>query len=66
MTPHWYTNWFKDLAASTPGLEGIGLVPNIIRPSVLLQTALANDGRLAAGMALGQHGLAVTQGYQQK
>lgn len=66
MTPHWYTNWFKGFAASTPGLEGIGLVPNMIRPSVLLQAALGNDGRLAAGMALAQHGLAITQGYQQK
>lgn len=66
MTPHWFTNWFKEFAASTPGLEGIRLVPNMIRPSVLLHASLSNDGRLMAGMAIGQHGLAVTQGYQQK
>ena len=66
MTPHWFTNWFKEFAASTPGLEGIRLVPNMIRPSVLLHAALSNDGRLMTGMAIGQHGLAVTQGYQQK
>lgn len=66
MTPHWYTNWFKGFAASTPGLECLGLVPNMLRPSVLLHAALSNDGRLATGLAIGQHGVAVTQGYQQK
>jgi len=66
MTPHWYTNWFKRFAASAPGLEGVGLVPNMLRPSVLLHASLSNDGRLATGMAIGQHGTAVTQGYQQK
>jgi len=66
MTPHWYTSWFKGFAASTPGLEGIGLVPNMLRPSVLLHAALADDGRLATGLAIGQHSVAVTQGYQQK
>ncbi len=66
MTSHWYTNWFKQFVASTPGLEGIYLLPSMLRPSVLLHAALSNDGRLATGMAIGQHGLAVTQGYQQK
>ena len=66
MTPHWYTSWFRRLAASVPGLEGIDLVPNMLRPSVLLHASLSNDGRLATGMAIGQHGTAVTQGYQQK
>lgn len=66
MTPHWFTNWFKNFAASTPGVEVVRLVPNMIRPSVLLHAALSNDGRLIAGMAIGQHGLLVTQGYQQK
>lgn len=66
MTPHWYTNWFKDFAASTPGLEEVRLLPNMIRPSVLLHASLGNDGRLAVGMAIGQHSLGVSQGYQQK
>ncbi|WP_419830336.1 hypothetical protein [Methylobacterium sp.] len=66
MTPHWYTSWFKDFATSTPGLEEVRLLPNMIRPSVLLHASLSNDGRLAVGMAIGQHGLGVTQGYQQK
>ena len=66
MTPHWYTSWFKNFAASTPGLESIRLVPSMIRPSVLLHAALGNDGRLEVGMAIGQHGLVVSQGYQQK
>ncbi|MBX3488610.1 hypothetical protein [Parvibaculum sp.] len=66
MTSHWYTYWFKSFVASTPGLEAISLVPSMIRPSVLLHAALGDDGRLAAGMAIGQHGLVVSQGYQQK
>jgi hypothetical protein len=66
MTPHWYTGWFKTFASSTPGLQGLGITPNMLRPSVLLHAALSNDGRLATGMALAQHGLSVTQGYQKK
>ena len=66
MTPHWYTNWFKAFCSSTPGLQGLGLTPNMLRPSVLLHAALSNDGRLATGMAIAQHGLAVSQGYQNK
>lgn len=66
MTPNWYTGWFKRLVRSIPALEGFNILPNMIRPSVLLHAALSNDGRLAAGLAIGQHSLAVTQGYQQK
>ncbi len=66
MTPHWFTAWFKAFAAGVPGLSDLTLTPNMIRPSVLLHAALSDDGRLGTGMALGQHGLAVTQGYQQK
>ena len=66
MTPHWYTNWFKAFSSSTPGLQNLGLTPNMLRPSVLLHAALSNDGRLAVGMAIAQHGLAVSQGYQNK
>ena len=66
MTPHWYNNWFKSFAGSVPELQGVKLLPSMIRPSVLLHASLGNEGRLAVGMAIGQHGLAVTQGYQQK
>ena len=66
MTPHWYTNWFKAFASKSPGLEGLRLLPNMIRPSVLLHATLSNDGRLATGLAIGQHTEGVTQGYQQK
>jgi len=66
MSPHAYTYWFQRFAASTPGLHGIKLVPSMIRPSVLLHAALSNDGRIAVGKAIAQHGLVVTQGYQQK
>jgi len=66
MTPHWYTGWFKRLVRSIPSLEDFNVLPNMIRPSVLLHAALSNDGRLAAGLAIGQHSSAVTQGYQQK
>lgn len=66
MTPHWYTDWFKRFTASTPGLESTLLVPSMLRPSVLLLVALKNEGRLRTGMAIAQHGLVVSQGYQQK
>lgn len=66
MPPHFYTNWFQGFAASAPGLHGLKLVPSMIRPSVLLHAALSNDGRLAVGKAIAQHGLVVSQGYQQK
>lgn len=66
MTATWFTAWFKRFAASTPGLERIRLVPHMIRPSVLLSAALRNDGRLLTGVAIGQHGVGVSQGYQQK
>lgn len=61
-----YREWFKKFVASIPGLENVSLLPNMLRPSVLLSISLANDGRLAAGMAVGQHGSSVAQGYQQK
>jgi hypothetical protein len=66
MTPHWYTDWFKRFAASIPALSALRLTPNMLRPSVLLHASLSNDGRLATGLAIGQHGLAVSQGYQIK
>lgn len=66
MTSQWYTSWFKDFAASVPGLERLNLAPSMIRPSVLLHASLNNDGRLMAGVALGQHSQGVSQGYQQK
>lgn len=66
ITPHWYTHWFKSFAASEPGLHGVELLPSMIRPSVLLRAALNNDGRLLVGQSIAQHGLAVSQGYQQK
>lgn len=66
MTPHWYTNWFKEFSSSVPGLERLLLTPNMIRPSVLLEASLSNDGRLATGMAIGQHTTGVSAGYQVK
>ena len=66
MTSHWFTAWFKKFAANISSLKDIKLLPSMIRPSVLLLAALSNDGRLAVGMAIGQHGSAVTKGYQNK
>lgn len=66
MEPHWLTNWFKKFASSTIDSPSLVFTPNMIRPSVLLRAALSNDGRLATGIALGQHGSQVSQGYQQK
>lgn len=62
----WYTRWFKALVARIPDLCRFAMTPNMIRPSVLLNAALSNDGRLMTGMAVGQHGGKVSQGYQVK
>lgn len=66
MTPHWYTNWFKEFASSITALKDLRLTPNMIRPSVLLHASLSNDGRLMTGMAWAQHTEKAAQGYQQK
>lgn len=64
--PHWYTNWFKRNIGSTKELSGLGIVPSMIRPSVLLRAALENDGRLQAGAAIGQHTAQISAGYQNR
>jgi hypothetical protein len=66
MPAHWYTAWFKRFSDETPGLEGLGFVPRMIRPSVLLRAALSNDGRLQVGLAIAQHGIDEAKGYQSK
>lgn len=66
ITPHWYTAYFIKLVQSIGELRGVKLLPSMIRPSVLLEAALSNDGRLKTGIALGQNSEAVSQGYQQK
>lgn len=63
---HWYTAFFARLIDSIPELCGLKLSPNMIRPSVLLEASLSNDGRLKTGIALAQHTEGVAQGYQQK
>jgi hypothetical protein len=64
--PHWYTDWFKKFASRIPALHQANVTPSMLRPSVLLKAALENDGRLQVGRAIGQHGQAVTRGYQEK
>ena len=66
MSVNRYSAWFTSFAAKIPGLEGLRLTPSMIRPTVLLRSALENDGRLQVGMAIGQHTQQVTQGYQVK
>jgi hypothetical protein len=66
VTPTIFRDWFTRFAANTEGLEELHLVPSMIRPSVLLKSALEDDGRLRTGLAIAQHGVAVSQGYQQK
>ncbi len=66
MDAQWYTAHFKRFASSIDGLQGLSILPSMIRPSVLLDAALGNDGRLALGQSVGQHNGATSQGYQQK
>lgn len=64
--PARYADWFKKFCADIPGLSNVKLLPSMIRPSVLLKAALERNGRIAAGVAIGQHGESVSQGYQNK
>jgi hypothetical protein len=57
---------FKRLVASIPELARLPLTPNMLRPSILLKTALEADGRTRLSMALGQHGQQVHEGYVNK
>lgn len=66
VSEHWYAPWFQRFVGSIPALSMLSITPNMLRPSLLLHTALANDGRLATGIALGKHRPAVSQGYQIK
>lgn len=65
-SPYVFADWFKKFCAGIPELSGIQLLPSMLRPSVLLKVALENNGRIQAGMAIGQHTESVSQGYQNK
>lgn len=56
VTEHAFRDWFGRFSRSIVGLAGLALTPRMIRPSILLRAALANEGRVAVGMAIGQHG----------
>lgn len=66
LAPQTYTDWFKEFVAGIPSLCGLDLVPSMLRPSVLLKAALERNGRVQAGIAIGQHSEQVTIGYQVK
>lgn len=66
VTPHTYTAVFKRMIENIRSMRHLNVLPSMLRPSALLEAALANDGRMMAGMAIGQHTLSVSQGYQQK
>ncbi|WP_454656188.1 hypothetical protein [Bosea beijingensis] len=56
VTERAFRYWFGRFSRSIVGLAGLALTPRMIRPSILLRAALANEGRVAVGMAIGQHG----------
>mgnify|MGYP000931395787 CR=1 FL=1 len=66
VTSFWYTDFFKRFTREFAGAGEHRLVPAMVRPSVLLSIALSNDGRLKAGLAIGQHTVGVSRGYQDK
>jgi hypothetical protein len=66
LTEHAFRDWFGRFSRNIDGLAGLVLTPRMIRPSILLRAALANEGRIAVGMAIGQHGADVSSGYQAK
>jgi len=51
-----YRELFKSLIDGIPELRGLRITPSMLRPSVLMKVTLENDGRMLAGLALGQHG----------
>lgn len=66
LTEHAFRDWFGRFSRTIDGLAGLALTPRMIRPSILLRAALANEGRIAVGMAIGQHGADVSSSYQAK
>lgn len=58
--------WFTSMTKGAGDLDGLPLTPRMIRPSVILLKTLESDGKHRAGMAIGQHTGAVTEGYQNR
>jgi hypothetical protein len=54
------------MISSIPELKNLKIVPRMLRPSILLQAAPENDGRIQLGLAIGQHGRSAGQPYQDK
>lgn len=63
---NWYREWFKEFINSIDELRGLRILPSMLRPSILLKAAIEGDGRVLVGMAVAQHSLNVSEGYQAK
>jgi len=61
-----YRNEFKRLTKSVPELANLPLTPNMLRPSILLKSALETDPGTGISMAIGQHTAQVHEGYINK
>lgn len=57
---------FKLMASLDPEMSELLTNPSMIRPSILLKTAIENDGRIQIGVIVGQHGEEVSKRYQQR
>ncbi|MBM3092215.1 hypothetical protein GFB56_15520 [Ensifer sp. T173] len=66
LSDHIHRRRFKEMAERSPDLQGLGLTPNMLRPSILLRAALTQDGRTSLSRAIGQHSRIVNQGYTGK
>jgi hypothetical protein len=61
-----YREFFKEVVAAIPELSHLNLTPNMLRPTVLLLSAINGDGSTRTSLAIGQHGIQVNQGYTNK
>jgi len=59
----WFSDWFKGQVGTIDGLSALDLTPNMLRPSILLQAALEQNGRLRKAIMLAQHGESVAGSY---
>jgi len=55
VTEWWARDWFKRFVAQSSPLKGNGILPSMIRPSVLMDIQHRNAGKIAAAQVLADH-----------
>lgn len=60
LTEYSARDWFKRLISQHPALEGLRVLPSMIRPSVLMEAQHHNSGNVVAAQILADHASAST------